>query len=204
MNENHPIGHLAALAADIGVLHTSIRRSAEQAARDTIGAGKLLIEAKRALPHGRWEAWLREHVTISPRTARSYMRIAASTQESGHAARGVTREQATIARIQQLMSDGWKHLVEAGRECSAVLDRMGEEQFRVWAASKTGLVADEALFLAELAKVADAGGDVAALLARDHGPKEIPLPTPTEAEAEAIRKQGALEEAEKTVLWKDA
>jgi hypothetical protein len=54
MNEDRLIGHnyLMALAADIRALDVSVRRSAEQAVRDAIEVGKLLIEAKQALPDG--------------------------------------------------------------------------------------------------------------------------------------------------------
>src|SRR5690348_3817462 len=111
--------YLASLAADIRALHASVRRSAEQAARDAIEAGKLLIDAKRELPHGGWETWLRDHATISPRTARRHMRIAASGLEIGHvadlgitaAARGVSAEKIMSARIRRHRRSMWDSLV---------------------------------------------------------------------------------------------
>lgn len=187
--------YLSALAADIRALHASVRRSAEQAARDAIEAGKLLIEAKQELPHGQWEAWLRDHATISPRTARRYMRIAASGLEIGHvadlgltaAASAITRDQITIARIRRHARSAWANIVEAGRQYDAALSELGKKQFRVWA-SENGFDVDQALFLAEIARVTDAGGDVGALLARDDVPKEFHFPPPTEAEIAAIRE----------------
>jgi hypothetical protein len=56
------------------------------------------------------------------------------------------------------------------------LAEIGEEQFRAWVPAATGFVADEALLLIEAARVTDAGGDVAALLARDDVPKVLHLP----------------------------
>jgi hypothetical protein len=176
--------YIASLAADIRALHTGIRRNAEQIARDAIEAGKLLIEAKQSLPHGEWEAWLREHAAISPRTARRYMRVASSGLEIGHvadlgltaAAKSVLIERAQVERIRRHGHAAWESIIEAGRHFGAVRDDVGEEQFRRWAPGKTGIDADEALFLAEIARVTDAGGDVAELLARDDSPKTLHLP----------------------------
>jgi hypothetical protein len=69
-------GHnwLAALPADVRVLHAGIRRNAEQVASDAIEARRLLIEAKQSLPHGHWEEWLRQNCDLSERTARRYMK----------------------------------------------------------------------------------------------------------------------------------
>jgi hypothetical protein len=77
-------GHnrLFALADDIRALHRAIGRNAEQVARDAIEAGQCLIEAKSLLQHGEWEAWLHDHATVSPRTARLYMQLARSGLES--------------------------------------------------------------------------------------------------------------------------
>lgn len=176
-------GHnwLTAIAADIRALHAGIRRNAEQIARDAIEAGKLLIEAKQSLPHGEWEAWLRDHVTISPRTARRYMRIASSGLEIGHvadlgltaAAKALAPGEALIERIHTAKRIFAETLVEIGRELGAALDEIGEAQFLACAPAETGIRADEALFLIEAAHVIDTGGDVAALLARDDAPKEF-------------------------------
>jgi len=50
----------------------SIRPSAfalKNSVRHAIAAGTLLIEAKDKLGHGQWLPWLRDHCTISERTA---------------------------------------------------------------------------------------------------------------------------------------
>ncbi|SDR31598.1 Protein of unknown function [Rhizobiales bacterium GAS113] len=180
------VGHnrRAAIAADIRALHAGIRRSAEHAARDTIEAGKLLIEAKAGLAHGEWENWLRQNCDLSARTARRYMTIARSGLEPAivadlgltAAATAMTQERLQIARLRRLGRSAWRNLLEIGRHFGAVRDTLGDEQFRAWAPEATGFVADEALLLVEAAHVTDAGGDIAALLARDDVPKTIHFP----------------------------
>jgi hypothetical protein len=180
------VGHnwLATLAADIRALHAGIRRSAEQAARDTIEAGKLLIEAKAGLAHGEWESWLRQNCDLSARTARRYMAIARSGLKPAvvadlgltAAATAMTQERLEIARLRRLGRGTWRNLLEIGRHFGAVRDTLDDEQFRAWAPEATGFVAAEALFLVEVAHVTDGGGDIAALLARDDVPKTIRLP----------------------------
>jgi hypothetical protein len=194
-NENIPTDHLlgkvghnwlAAMAADIRALHAGIRRNAEQAARDTIEAGKLLIEAKQDLAHGQWEEWLRNNCDLSARTARRYMAVARSGLEPAivadlgltAAATAMTHERLEIARIRRHARSAWRSLLEIGRRFGAVRDEIDdEERFRAWVPEATGWDADEALLLAEAAHVADAGGDVAELLARDDVPKELHFPT---------------------------
>jgi hypothetical protein len=39
-------------------------------------AGKLLLEAKESLDHGKWEAWLKKHFSLTGSTARRYMAVA--------------------------------------------------------------------------------------------------------------------------------
>jgi hypothetical protein len=115
------IGHnwLATVAADIRALHAGIRRNAEQAASDTIEAGKLLIET---------------------------------------AAAKAIDDRVPVIEIRWHARRCWRHLLEAGRQFGAVRDEIGEAQFRAWVSLKTGFNADEALLLAEAARVTDAGG----------------------------------------------
>ena len=170
--------HLAALAANIRALHSGVRRSAEQAARNAIEAGKLLIEAKAMLKYGEWEPWLRDNAAIPLRTARRDMALAraglepATVADLGMNAAAGSR----VARIRRHARKGWLAFVEAGREFGAIRDEIGEEQFRAWVPVKTGFDADEALFMAEIARVTDTGGDVAALLAREDRPKYFTIP----------------------------
>src|SRR3972149_73300 len=55
---------------------TVVRADLGQAVAGFIAAGQHLIEAKNDIPHGGWEAWVRDAVGISPGTARKLMIIA--------------------------------------------------------------------------------------------------------------------------------
>jgi hypothetical protein len=176
------IGHnwLASLAADIRALHAGIRRNAEQIARDAIEAGKLLIEAKQALGHGQWEQWLRDNCNLSTRTARRYMALSRSGLKSATvadlglaaAAKAIAAGEVHTENLLRAHGRLQQSLIEIGRHFAAVHDEIGEEQFRSWAPVDTGFSAGEALFLAGIARSADAGADVNALFARDDAPKE--------------------------------
>jgi hypothetical protein len=197
---------LVTLADGIRALHRSIVRDAEQIARDTIEAGKLLIEAKQALEHGQWGQWLRENCDLSARTARRYMALARSDLQIGRvanlgltaAAKAIATDQLRFERIDRLRRKGWEQFVEAGRQYGKIRDTLGgEEQFRAWAADKPHLrYPDEALFWAEIASFTDAGGDLDALLARDDRPKVFhPFAGITEAEIAELRARLGLVEA---------
>lgn len=57
------------------------QRHAGAAVGAAVLAGALLRKAKDMVPHGQWEAWLREHCTVAPRTAQAYMRLSAKVSE---------------------------------------------------------------------------------------------------------------------------
>lgn len=67
---------LTDLAARIKAEHTAVSESLRESVRHGMVAGDLLVEAKAQLGHGQWLPWLREHCTISERTAQLYMRLA--------------------------------------------------------------------------------------------------------------------------------
>jgi DUF3102 family protein len=67
---------LTDLAARIRIEHTAVAEALKDSLKHAIVAGELLIEAKEKLQHGQWLPWLREHCTISERTAQLYMRAA--------------------------------------------------------------------------------------------------------------------------------
>jgi hypothetical protein len=69
------------LAGRIRVEHEAVSASLKESVRHAITAGELLIEAKAQLDHGRWLPWLRDHCTISERSAQLYMRVAKSRTE---------------------------------------------------------------------------------------------------------------------------
>lgn len=65
------------LAEEILTEHSAAIEASAKATRHAIRAGQLLIEAKAAVPHGGWLAWLSDNCRLSERTAQRYMRLAA-------------------------------------------------------------------------------------------------------------------------------
>ena len=72
---------LADLAARIRAEHEAVSTALKESVRHAIAPGELLVEAKGQLGHGRWLPWLRDHCTISERTAQLYMRVAKNRAE---------------------------------------------------------------------------------------------------------------------------
>lgn len=64
------------LAAEINKACELAHDKADEAINYAMQAGKLLLEAKGALPHGDWMPWLEANVWVSPRQAQRYMQIA--------------------------------------------------------------------------------------------------------------------------------
>jgi Protein of unknown function (DUF3102) len=69
------------LAARIKAEHQAVSEALSESVRHAMAAGELLIEAKDQLQHGQWLPWLRDHCTISERTAQLYMRVAKNRDE---------------------------------------------------------------------------------------------------------------------------
>lgn len=67
---------LSELAERINAEHKAAEAAARSALGHALAAGKLLMEAKAAVNHGEWSAWLADHFEGSERTARAYMRLA--------------------------------------------------------------------------------------------------------------------------------
>lgn len=67
---------LRAVAGAIAEAVREARQHAESSVHAAVRAGRLLIEAKAALPHGDWDQWLQSSVDLAPRTARAYMQLA--------------------------------------------------------------------------------------------------------------------------------
>jgi hypothetical protein len=67
---------LPVLAAEIRSAVADARKSARRALARAMDAGDRLIEAKKSLHHGDWLPWLRDHCSISERTASRYMKLA--------------------------------------------------------------------------------------------------------------------------------
>ncbi len=69
------------LASSIRAEHEAAQAAALSAVAHAIRAGELLIEAKAALPHGEFGAWLAVNVSFSERTAQGYMKLARLSAE---------------------------------------------------------------------------------------------------------------------------
>lgn len=67
---------LSALAGRINVEHAAATVKAQSALQHAAECGRLLIEAKGAVPHGSWGDWIGENFHGSASTARNYMRLA--------------------------------------------------------------------------------------------------------------------------------
>jgi hypothetical protein len=72
---------LTDLAARIRAEHTAVATALKDSVKHAIVAGELLIEAKAQVSHGQWLPWLRDHCTISERTAQLYIRVAKNRVE---------------------------------------------------------------------------------------------------------------------------
>jgi Protein of unknown function (DUF3102) len=66
---------LAHLAASIQREHELCAAAIERGCEHAINAGRLLLEAKAQLKHGRWLPWLRDNCQIATRTAQVYMQL---------------------------------------------------------------------------------------------------------------------------------
>jgi len=113
---------LAVLAARIKAEHEAVSTALKDSVRHAITAGESLAEAKEQVPHGQWLPWLRDHCTMSERTAQLYMRCAknrAAIEESQirNAIADLTLNEA--AAILMLSSDVRKLLAFAKRAESA-------------------------------------------------------------------------------------
>ena len=67
---------LSTLAADIRSAHADCFAAVNRGLDFARRAGELLIEAKAALPHGEFTAWVERECGIVPRTAQRYVKIA--------------------------------------------------------------------------------------------------------------------------------
>jgi ParB family chromosome partitioning protein len=67
---------LSRLARRINSAHAAAEDASRKVVEHAVEAGRLLIEAKAALPHGSWYPWLKANVYVTPRSCRYYMRLA--------------------------------------------------------------------------------------------------------------------------------
>ena len=71
----HGSNRLVMLAAEIKAAHEAAEAATQTAFAKAIEAGRLLIEARAAIPHGGWLAWVRD-LGMTVRTAQRYMQLA--------------------------------------------------------------------------------------------------------------------------------
>src|SRR3954469_19186217 len=64
------------IARRIHVAHDFAGAAARSAIEHAIECGRLLIEAKTSLPHGKWLGWLEANTVVSARQSQKYMRLA--------------------------------------------------------------------------------------------------------------------------------
>jgi hypothetical protein len=67
---------LRGLAKRIDAEHRECERSLKAGLEHALKAGQLLLEAKGAIGHGGWIAWLKKNCQVSDRLAQKYMRVA--------------------------------------------------------------------------------------------------------------------------------
>src|SRR5262249_33316454 len=67
---------LTDLAHRIKAEHIAVKTALNESVAHAMDAGDLLIEAKDQVKHGEWLPWLKDHCTISKRTAQLYMKMA--------------------------------------------------------------------------------------------------------------------------------
>jgi hypothetical protein len=67
---------LSALAKSIRAAHTTVQFAMRHAVARALSCGDLLIQAKAAVPSGRWQRWLRTNCKLSTRTAQRYVQLA--------------------------------------------------------------------------------------------------------------------------------
>lgn len=67
---------IANLASEINAAHQMASKLAGEAIDHAKRAGELLIEVKEQLPHGQFQTWLHENVSVSVRQAQRYMAAA--------------------------------------------------------------------------------------------------------------------------------
>jgi ParB family chromosome partitioning protein len=71
-----PPDGIADLVERIRAEHEAAQSAMRSAVSHAVEAGKLLMEAKKSVPYGGWEAWVRDSCGFSERTAQGYMRLA--------------------------------------------------------------------------------------------------------------------------------
>jgi hypothetical protein len=77
------VARLRKLAKQINAEHEAASSALTEGLQHAMAAGRLLTEAKAAMPHGEWLSWLTANCSASQRTAQAYMRVAKGFAEIG-------------------------------------------------------------------------------------------------------------------------
>jgi hypothetical protein len=94
---------LAGLAVRIQQEHEATVAAIKSGVGHAIAAGKLLLEAKAQLKHGRWLPWLKDHCKVPARTAQLYMWLAEHDPNAQRVADLPLRR--AVLKLQQLDRD---------------------------------------------------------------------------------------------------
>src|SRR5262249_5037345 len=112
---------LADLAARIKAEHEAVSTALKDSVRHAIRAGNLLVEAKEQLKHGQWLPWLRDHCTISERTAQLYMRCAKNREAiEAQIRNGVADLSLNEAAAMLMLSSDVRKLLAFARDCEGL------------------------------------------------------------------------------------
>ena len=84
MNEVIAVGQTAdSLAVEVRTIVQVAQRQIHQVvASAAMDIGDRLTEAKKLVPHGEWEAYVKERCGLNPRTAQTYMQMAANREKA--------------------------------------------------------------------------------------------------------------------------
>jgi Protein of unknown function (DUF3102) len=99
----HEVAPLETLAARIQQEHEATVAAIKSGVKHAIAAGKLLLEAKAQLKHGRWLPWLKDHCKVPARTAQLYMWLAEHDPNAQRVADLPLRR--AVLKLQQLDRD---------------------------------------------------------------------------------------------------
>ena len=102
-----PVPTLDDLAQKINEHHDEAKNAMKKGLEHAIAAGRLLLEAKEMVPHGKWLPWLEANCTVADRTAQLYMRVSRESKT-------IEAKYATVADL--TLRDGLKALTVLPRE----------------------------------------------------------------------------------------
>jgi hypothetical protein len=77
---------LSELAQAIDREHQAAHAAARTALQHALECGRLLLQAKAALPHGQWLPWLEANTSVTARQSQKYMRLATAVLEGKYEA----------------------------------------------------------------------------------------------------------------------